>query len=96
MRFLLTLSLITGSGELFARNIFKEKPTNHSAQIEIIKEDGSVDRFEKKSAIDLGNNQFSWTGENQKGNGFLTLAVIGETVRGSVLLLHQTFNLRVI
>ena len=93
-RFLLTLSLITGSGELFARNIFKEKPTNHSSQIEIIKEDGSVDRFEKKSAIDLGNNQFSWTGKNQKGNGFLTLAVIGETVRGSVLSPPSNFQFK--
>ena len=53
-RFLLTLSLITGSGELFARNIFKEKPTNHSSQIEIIKEDGSVDRFEKRVQLISG------------------------------------------
>jgi predicted outer membrane repeat protein len=93
-RFLLTLSLITVSGELFARNIFKEKPTIHSSRIEIIKEDGSVDRFEKKSAIDLGNNQFSWTGDNQKRNGFLTFAVIGEKVRGSVLAPPSNFQFK--
>jgi hypothetical protein len=94
LRFLLTVSLFTVSGGLLARNVFKEKPSFHSSHIEIILEDRSVDRFEKKAALDLGNNQFTWSGENQKGNGFLTLAVMGETVRGSVLSPQSNFQFK--
>ena len=94
LSFILTLLFFWGLGEAFARNVFKEKPTFHSAHLEIILEDRSVDRFEKKGGIDLGNNQFTWSGENQKGNGFLTLAVMGESVRGSVLSPQSNFQFK--
>ena len=94
LRFFLTVSLFSVSGGLLARNVFKEKPTFHSADLEIILVDRSVDRFEKKGGIDLGNNQFTWSGENQKGNGFLTLAVMGESVRGSVLSPQSNFQFK--
>ena len=54
MRLLLTLSLFTGPVELLARNVFQEKPTFHSAHIEIILEDRRVDRFEKRVRLIWG------------------------------------------
>ncbi len=94
VRLILTFVFFIGINEILARNIFRERPKASSARIEIFQNDGSVLKFERMVSNTLSASQFSWSGNTQDDNGYLTLAVVGEKIRGSVLSPESNFQFK--
>ena len=61
--------------DLDARRILTHRPQANSQQIQILDKSGNLLSFRKVSSTYYDENEFTWSGGNEKKSSYLTLAV---------------------
>ena len=78
--------------DLDARRILTHRPQANSQQIQILDKSGNLLSFRKVSSTCYDENEFTWSGGNEKKSSYLTLAVSQGHVRGVVLKPEDNFQ----
>lgn len=85
--------LILSVTDLFPSNsIFLNKPEVHSDRIKIVDADGNLFSFKRKLSYTTYDHGFTWTGDSEDNAGYITFAVNGDKVRGSLSTFKSKFQ----